>query len=155
MNIDHLKLFVRLAVTHNISSAGKEFGLSPAVASSYIKKLENNLSVRLLHRTTRKVSLTPEGQAFLPYAEDVIASVEAACVSVGSGKISPRGTLRITAPASFGRMHLMPASKTFLSRHPDLTLEFQFTDTMVDLVEGGFDIAIRNTELKRFNLDCA
>ncbi len=148
MNIEHLKLFVRLAVTNNISLAGREFGLSPAVASSYISKLEAGLGVRLVHRTTRKVSLTEEGVAFLPHAEEVLASIETARASVGAGDASPRGTLKVTASASFGRMHLMPAVKGFLSRYPDLLLDFRFTDTIVDLVEGGFDIAIRNAELK-------
>ena len=67
MNIEHLKLFVRLATTHNISLAGHELGLSPAVASAHINKLEQALGVRLVHRTTRKVSLTEEGEAFLPH----------------------------------------------------------------------------------------
>ena len=148
MKIEYLKLFVRLAVTHNISLAGQELNLSPAVASSYINKLEESLGVRLLHRTTRKVSLTEEGQAFLPHAEEVLSSVEAARASVGAGDSSPRGTLRVTAPASFGGMHMMPAMKDFLTRYPDLTVDFRFSDAIVDLVEGGFDIAIRNSELK-------
>mgnify|MGYP001815913770 FL=1 len=148
MNVEHLKLFVRLATTNNISRAGYELGVSPAVASSHISKLEAVLGVRLVHRTTRKVSLTEEGVAFLPHAEEVLSSVEAARASVGAGSASPRGTLRVTAPASFGRMHLMPALKAFLSRHPDLTMDIRFTDTIVDLVEGGFDIAIRNADLK-------
>lgn len=148
MNIEHLKLFVRIAVTHNISQAGNELGLSPAVASAHISKLEAGLGVRLIHRTTRKVSLTEEGQAFLPHAEEVLASVEAARASVGAGDASPQGVLRVTAPASFGRMHLVPALKGFLSLYPDLTIDLRLTDTIVDLVDGGFDIAIRNSDLK-------
>ncbi|TLU61023.1 LysR family transcriptional regulator [Thalassotalea litorea] len=147
MNIDHLKLFVRLANTHNISSAGKELGLSPAVASSYLNKLELELGTRLLNRTTRKVSLTEQGQAFLPHALDVLDQVEAARASVGVGKKTPQGTLRIAAPASFGRMHIQPALKAFLEKFPDLTLDLRLSDTMVNLVEGGFDIAIRNAAL--------
>jgi len=148
MNIDHLKLFIRIASTHNISQAGSEQSLSPAVASNYITKLENDLGVRLIHRTTRKVSLTSEGQAFLPYAEDVISSMDAARASVGAGNVSPIGTLRIAAPASFGRMHLMPVMKAFMAMYPKLSIDFRLSDTMVDLVEGGFDVAIRNAELK-------
>ena len=148
MNIEHLKLFVQLATTNNISVAGRELNLSPAVASSYVSKLEAELGVRLVHRTTRKVSLTEEGIAFLPHAEEVLASIEAARASVGAGNTVPRGTLRVTAPASFGRMHLMPALKGFLTRYPDLTVDFRFSDTIVDLVEGGFDLAIRNAELQ-------
>ncbi|MFA0442094.1 LysR family transcriptional regulator [Vibrio sp. 10N.286.49.C2] len=152
MNIEHLKLLVRIASTHNISLAGQELGLSPAVASAHISKLEQSLGVRLVHRTTRKVSLTEEGESFLPHAEEVLASVEAARGSVGAGHTSPSGTLRITAPASFGRMHLIPALKGFLLQYPDLTMDLRFSDTMIDLVEGGFDIAIRNAELKNSTL---
>jgi len=152
MNIEHLKLFVRLAATNNISLAGKELGLSPAVASSHVNKLEEALGVRLVHRTTRKVSLTEDGVAFLPHAEEVLASVVAARAAVGSGDASPKGTLRVTASSSFGRMHVVPALKGFLSRYPDLSIDLRLTDTIVDLVEGGFDIAIRNADLKDSSL---
>jgi DNA-binding transcriptional LysR family regulator len=152
MNIEHLKLFVRLAITNNISLAGRELGVSPAVASAHISKLEEELGVRLVHRTTRKVSLTEEGVAFLPHAEEVLASIEAARASVGSGDALPKGTLRVTAPSSFGRMHLMPALNGFLSRYPDLVIDLRLSDSIVDLVEGGFDIAIRNANLKNSTL---
>ncbi|MFT5701816.1 MAG: DNA-binding transcriptional LysR family regulator [Desulforhopalus sp.] len=148
MNIEHLKLFVRVATTNNISLAGKELGLSPAVASAHIGKLEDDLGVRLVHRTTRKVSLTEEGVAFLPHAGEVLASVEAARSSVGVGNILPKGNLRVTAPASFGRMHLLPTLEGFFSRYPDLSIDLHLSDSIVDLVEGGFDIAIRNADLK-------
>lgn len=148
MNIEHLRLFVRIAATNNISQAGQELGLSPAVASSHINKLEEGLGVRLIHRTTRKVSLTEEGIDFLPHAEEVLATIESAKASVGVGDTLPQGTLRITAPALFGRMHLLPALKGFLALHPHLSIDLRLTDSIVDLVEGGFDIAIRNAELK-------
>ena len=152
MNIEHLKLFVRLAATNNISLAGKELGLSPAVASSHLYKLEEALGVRLVHRTTRKVSVTEEGVAFLPHAEEVLSSIESARASVGAGDSLPKGTIRVTAPASFGRMHLLPALKGFLSRYPELYIDLRLTDTIIDLVEGGFDIAIRNADLKTSSL---
>ncbi|OLQ94570.1 LysR family transcriptional regulator [Vibrio ponticus] len=152
MNIEHLKLFVRLASTHNISMAGQELGLSPAVASAHINKLEEGLGVRLVHRTTRKVSLTQEGEAFLPHAEDVLASVDAAKGAIGVGQASPSGTLRVTTPASFGRMHLMPALKNFLQAYPELSVDLRFSDSVLDLVEGGFDVAIRISELKDSSL---
>ncbi|GAM58537.1 transcriptional regulator, lysR family [Vibrio ishigakensis] len=152
MNLEHLKLFVRLSATHNISQAGKELGISPAVASTYINKLETALETRLVHRTTRKVSLTEEGEAFLPHAEEVLASVEAARASVGSGDALPSGTLRITAPASFGRMHLIPGLKDFMKAYPSLNLDLRLSDSIIDMVEGGFDIAIRNAQLKDSSL---
>lgn len=152
MNIEHLKLFVRLASTHNISQAGAELGMSPAVASANISKLEKGLGVRLVHRTTRKVSLTEEGMAFLPHAEEILAYIETARASVGAGKVSPSGTLRITAPATFGNMHLIPAIKGFLAQYPELKVDLRLTDTIVDLIEGGFDVAIRSAALKDSSL---
>lgn len=148
MNIEHLKLFVRLAATNNISLAGQELGLSPAVSSAHISKLEQALGVRLVHRTTRKVSLTEEGVAFLPHAEEVLSTVETARASIGVGSTTPSGTLRVTAPASFGRLHIVPALKGFLTQYPELRIDFRFSDNIVDLVEGGFDVAIRDAELK-------
>lgn len=148
MNFEYLKLFTRVAACKNISVAGQELGLSPAVASAHIRKLEEDLGVRLIHRTTRKISLTEEGLAFLPHAEDVLVGAEAARASVGAGSTQPQGTLRVAAPASFGRMHLIPAMKNFLSQYPKLSVSFRFSDSMIDLVEGGFDVAIRNASLK-------
>lgn len=152
MNIEHVKLFIRVATLNNISLAGSELGLSAAVASAHINKLEQSLGVRLIHRTTRKVSLTEEGQAFLTHAEDVLSSVEAAKASVGVGNSSPSGTLRIAAPASFGRMHLVPALNAFMAEHPNLKIDLKLSDSIVDLVEGGFDVAIRNSALKDSSL---
>jgi DNA-binding transcriptional LysR family regulator len=152
MNVDYLKLFCRVAATHNISMAGEELGLSPAVASVHLNKLEDSLGVRLIHRTTRKVSLTEEGIALLPHAENVLAGVEEARASVGAGSSSPKGTLRVAAPASFGRMHLLPSLNGFFGKYPDLHLDLKLSDTIIDLVEGGFDIAIRNSALKDSSL---
>ena len=147
MNIEHLKLFTRIASLGNISQAGKELGLSPAVSSSHINKLEEDLGTRLLHRTTRKVSLTEEGQAFLPHALGILENIEVAKAAVGGGDVQPKGKLRITAPASFGRMHLVPVIDKFLCQYPDLDVDLHLSDNIVDLVEGGFDIAIRDAAM--------
>lgn len=147
MNVDHLRLFVRIASTLNISNAGNELGLSPAVASSYMNKLEESLGVRLIQRTTRKISLTEEGETFLPHAEDVISSIDTARSAVGAGSLTPHGTLRITAPASFGRMHLIPALKGFMTQYPKLTVDLKLSDCILNVVEEGFDIAIRDAAL--------
>ncbi len=143
MNVQHLKLFVRVAALHNISQAGSELGLSAAVASAQLNKLEQSLGVRLLHRSTRRVALTDEGKAFLPHAEDVLASVEAAQEVIGGAGSEPAGTLRIAASASFGRMHLIPALAAFNLRYPKINVDLRLSDTIVDLIEGGFDMAIR------------
>lgn len=147
MNIDHLRLFVRVASTLNISSAGNELGLSPAVASSHMNKLEESLGVRLIQRTTRKISLTEEGETFLLHAEDIISSIDTARSAVGVGSVTPHGTLRITAPASFGRMHLVPALESFMMQYPKLTIDLKLSDRILNVVEEGFDIAIRDAAL--------
>lgn len=152
MNIEHLRLFVRVASTLNISKAGQDLGLSAPLASIQLNKLEESLGTRLVNRTTRKISLTEEGAAFLLHAEEVIASVEAAHASLKTGSAQPKGTLRITAPASFGRMYLIPGMKGFLEQYPDLFVDIQLTDSIIDLVEGGFDIALRNAELQDSSL---
>ena len=147
MNFEHLRLFVRVAATLNISAAGKEMGLSPAAASAKLNKLEEVLGARLIHRTTRQISLTEDGKLFLPHAEELLAGAEVAKASVGSGTIEPKGKLRVTAPASFGRMHLLPALPHFLKNHPGLNVDLRLSDAIEDMVEGGFDIAIRDAAL--------
>lgn len=152
MNINHLKLFVRIATTKNISQAGSELDLSPAVSSTYMNKLEESLGVKLIHRTTRKVSLTEEGHVFLPHAEEALASIESARASVGVGSIRPQGTLRVTASASFGRMHIVPTLGKFQEDYPELKIDLRLSDSIIDMVEGGFDIAIRNASLNDSSL---
>lgn len=152
MNNDHLKLFVRVATTQNISMAGNELGLSPPVASMHINKLEESLGVKLIHRTTRKVSLTEEGREFLPHAEEVLNAVASAKAAVGAGSFTPQGTIRVTAPSSFGRMHIVPALKAFLKENSQLKVDLRQSDSIVDMVEGGYDIAIRNAALNDSSL---
>lgn len=152
MNNDYLRLFIRVASLQNISMAGAELGLSPPVAGMHLNKLEESLGVKLLHRTTRKVSLTEEGRVFLPHAETILSAVDSAKASVGVGSFTPQGLIRIAAPSSFGRMHIIPALKTFLAEHPQLNIDLRLSDSIVDMVEGGFDIAIRNATLSDSNL---
>jgi len=152
MNIEHLKLFVRIAALNNISLAGKELGLSPAVSSAHMSKLEADLGVRLIHRTTRRVSLTEEGDAFLPHAINLLESIDTARASIGSGSVNPEGKLRIAAPASFGRLHLLPALDVFMRRYPKLRVDMHLSDSVMNMVEGGFDIAIRDASLQDSSL---
>lgn len=148
MKFEYIELFVRVAAHGNISQAGREFGLSPAVSSAHIHRLEEDLGVRLLHRTTRRVTLTSEGEVFLAHAIGILDDVEVARSAVGSGDIAPKGKLRITASASFGRMHLVPALGGFLKQYPDIEIDMNLSDTIVDLVQGGFDVAIRNAAVQ-------
>lgn len=152
MNSQHLKLFTRIATILNISKAGQELGLSPAVASAHISKLEQSLGVRLLHRSTRKISLTDEGKIFLPHAQDLLDKIEEAKNSIDSSNTEPTGIIRITAPASFGRQHLLQAIATFMQIYPKIQIDLNLTDVIVDVIEGGFDIAIRNDSLQDSSL---
>jgi DNA-binding transcriptional LysR family regulator len=147
MDVDELNLFVRIAQLRSISAAARDLGLTPAGASAKLLVLERKLSARLVHRTTRQATLTEDGLAFLPHAEHIVVAAEAARAALGRQQAAPRGTLRIAAPASFARMHIVPGLADFCRQYPDLALDLRISDSIVDLVEGAFDVAVRYTEL--------
>lgn len=147
MDVDDLNLFVRIARLRSISAAARDIGATPASASARLAALEKRLGARLLHRTTRQVTLTEDGLAFLPHAENVVFAAEAAQAALGRENATPRGTLRIAAPASFARLHIVPALTEFCSRYPDLAIDLRISDSVVDLVEGAFDVAVRYADL--------
>lgn len=103
--------------------------------------------MRLFHRTTRALRLTEDGAGFLPYAEAALDNLEQGVACAGGRTVQPRGSLRMTAPASFGRMHILPALADFHAHYPAVALDLRFADEVVDLVGGGFDLAVRNAEL--------
>lgn len=146
-NLGDLEIFVRVVSTGSMSAAGRLLGLSPAVVSKRIKRLEERLGTRLLQRTTRQISLTEAGQGFYDRVLGVLAGVEdaEAFASGRSGQV--RGTLRISAPTSFGRVHVAPHLKPIMDAHPDITVNLILSDTFVDIVGEGFDLAIRIGEL--------
>ncbi|MBY6112975.1 LysR family transcriptional regulator [Mameliella alba] len=152
MDTDNLRLFVMAAERLNISAAGRELGLAPAVASARLAKLETELGVELLRRTTRKVSLSLEGSEFLPYAREILAQTEAARAILGGSNAGPRGTLRFAAPSSFAQMHIMPLLPEFHASYPELTLDLRLSDTRFDAIEGSFDLALRNAPLSDSSL---
>ena len=141
-------LFVRAALLANVSAAGREFGLSAAVASSRIAQLEKLLGARLLHRTTRRISLTQDGEVFMSRAEALLDAAAAARASVGRAQAEPQGRLRVTMPSSFGRQHVSPVIGEFLRRYPGVSVDLRLTDQLVDLVDAGIDVAIRVGVLK-------
>ncbi|MGY3437487.1 MULTISPECIES: LysR substrate-binding domain-containing protein [unclassified Marinovum] len=147
MDTDHLRLFVMAAERLNISAAGRELGLAPAVASARLAKLETELGVELLRRTTRKVSLSLEGADFLPYAREILAQSEAAQAALGGKGVGAHGTLRFAAPSSFAQLHIMPLLPEFQTLFPDLTLDLRLSDTSFDAIEGSFDLALRSAPL--------
>lgn len=147
MDTDSLRLFVKAAERLNISGAGRALGLAPAVASARLAKLETELGVELLRRTTRKVSLSLEGSDFLPYAREILAQADAARAALGGSGAGPSGTLRFAAPSSFAQLHIMPLLPEFQSLYPDLTLDLRLSDTRFDAIEGSFDLALRSAPL--------
>ncbi|SMX31379.1 LysR family transcriptional regulator [Actibacterium lipolyticum] len=147
MDTDNLRLFVMAAERLNISAAGRALGLAPAVASARLAKLENELGVELLRRTTRKVSLSLEGSEFLPYAREMLAQADAARAALGGQDVGAKGTLRFAAPSSFAQLHIMPLLPEFQSLYPDLTLDLRLSDTRFDAIEGSFDLALRSAPL--------
>ncbi|CCQ73717.1 LysR family transcriptional regulator [Magnetospira sp. QH-2] len=142
-----LNLFVRVAALGAIGRAGAEFNLSTTNASQRIQKLEADLKVKLLNRTTRTVSLTPDGELFLEHAKRILEDVEDARTALSHSAQSVSGTLRVTASASFGRSHIVPFVPEFLRLYPHVMLDLNLTDTVVDIVEQGFDLAFRIGEL--------
>jgi DNA-binding transcriptional LysR family regulator len=145
-------LFVRAALLANVSAAGREFGLSAAVASSRIAQLEKRLGARLLHRTTRRISLTQDGEVFMARAEALLDAAAAARASVGHGQAEPQGRLRVSMPSSFGRQHVSPVIGDFLRRYPGVSVDLRLTDRLIDLVDAGIDVAIRVGVLKDSSL---
>lgn len=152
MNSQSLRLFVLASEMLNISAAGRALNMAPAVASNRIAKLEHLLGVELLHRSTRKVSLSLEGQDFLPYAREMIAQEEAALAALGKGKTQIIGTLRFAAPSTFAQLYIAPLLPKFMDQYPDLTLDLHLSDAQFDLIEGSYDLALRNAVLEDSSL---
>lgn len=152
MDINGIRLFVIAAELLNISAAGTQLGLAPAVASSRLAKLEKQLGANLFHRSTRKVSLTLEGQEFLPYAKEIIAQENAARAALGISSPKVSGTIRFAAPSTFAQLYIAPILPEFLNRFPSIDLKMHLSDMPFNLIEGGFDIALRNSSMKDSDL---
>ncbi|MTH98204.1 LysR family transcriptional regulator [Roseibium sp. RKSG952] len=151
---DGLRLFVLAAERLNISSAGRDLGMAPAVASAKLAKLEKSLGAELMHRSTRKVSLSLEGSEFLPYAREILAQEDAGRAALGQGKAMVTGTLRFAASSTFAQKYILPILPDFIDAQPDLFLDLRLSDTQIDLLEGSFDLALRNAVLEDSSLRC-
>lgn len=152
MDTEGIRLFVRAADLLNISAAGRQLGLAPAVASARLAKLENQVGADLLHRSTRKVSLSLEGAEFLPYAREILAQEDAARAALGHGSPEVTGTLRFAASSTFAQLYVAPILPEFLERYPGVKLELKLSDTQTNLIEGGFDLALRNYAIEDSSL---
>jgi DNA-binding transcriptional LysR family regulator len=148
--VDRLKqieTFLAVVAKGSLTAAAQAEGVAPAVISRRMDALERRLGVKLLQRTTRRLSLTHEGSAFLENCQRLVADFNAAEASVSAGGVKASGHLRIAGPAGFGRRHLAPLVPAFLARHPDVSLSLNLSDRVVDLVNEGFDCAVRVGDL--------
>lgn len=132
--------------------AAEALGLSKAAVSRYVVGMETRLGVRLLHRTTRRLSLTEEGQVFHAHSKELLEALEEAEAEITSRSDAATGLLRVNAPLTFGILHLAPLWAVFMAENPKVTLDITLSDRVVDLLEEGYDIAIRIAKLENSSL---
>lgn len=144
MKLDGITSFVAVAESGSISEAARRLRLSKSVVSERLAELERSLGASLLHRTTRKLTLTEDGTAFLERASRIVQEIGEATADMAERRGTISGPLRISAPVTFGRMHLGPALYPFLAQHPDLQLTLDLDDRRVDAAADGYDAVVRN-----------
>ena len=138
-----MQAFLRVAELGSFTRAAEALGLSRAMVSTHVQRLERRFGLKLLNRTTRKVAVTPAGADYLDHCRRVFSELAAAEETLRRSKEQPTGRLRIDVPGSFGRHILLPALPEFLSRYPGISLELRFNERVVDLVKEGVDLAVR------------
>ena len=138
-----IQVFAQVVESGSFAKAAERLGLSTSAVSRHVAELEAHLQTRLLNRTTRRVSLTESGRAFYERAVQLLADLEEAEQEASSAAIVPRGTIRLTTAVNFGVRHVAPAIAEFLARHPEVSFDVSLSDRVVDLVDEGFDLAIR------------
>ncbi len=143
MQLDDMRIFVATVDAHNFTAAAKRLALSKQFVSRRVMALEEALGVQLLIRNTRKLAVTELGQEFYERARRILGEVEDAEQAMSLRRAGPRGLLRVSAPMSFGMMHLSPLVASFLREHGDVRFDMELSDRTVDVVGEGFDMAIR------------
>jgi len=138
-----LAFFVTLVKRGSLAGAAQQFGITPSAASKRLAALEARLGVRLLHRTTRRLSVTQEGEAYLEQGARILAELEELEQGLGGSRVAPRGLLRVNATLGFGRRHVAPAVGAFLLACPEVEVQLELTDRPLNLAEAGFDVGIR------------
>ena len=141
--VSGMRVFTAVVEAGSFAGAADKLDLSRGMATRYVAQLEAHLGVRLLNRTTRKLSLTEVGSDYYQRASQILAMVEEAEISAAQEALVPRGTLRMTTSIGFGVPHLGRAITAFLQRHPGVDVELTLNERAVDLVEEGFDLGIR------------
>lgn len=147
-NVSNMEVFVRTVRCGSLSAAARTLAMTPAAVSYRLSKLEGTLGTRLLHRTTRRLTLTEDGRQYLWEAERLVDQMGQVEASVSRRDEVPQGTLKIAMPASFGRQHIAPLMPKFLKHYPDVRLNMLLSDDMIDVVGQGVDMAIRICHLK-------
>jgi len=150
--ISAMQTFVNVAHEGSFARAAERLQLSPQLVSKYVSQLEDHLGVRLLNRTTRKVSLTEAGQSYFQRASQLLIDLDDMENELGSLQRSARGTLRISAPVSFGIQHAAALITDFQKAYPDVQVDLNLNDRKVDIIEEGFDVALRIGQLKTSSL---
>ena len=145
--LKQLESFVSVATRGSLTAAANAEGVAPAIMGRRLDGLEERLGVKLLLRTTRRITLTHEGSAFLEDCQRILADVSNAEASVSAGGVKAAGHLRITAPAGFGRRHVAPLVPKFREEHPDVSISLNLSDRVVDLAGEGYDCAVRVGDL--------
>lgn len=151
-SIQEMAVFARVVGAGSLSAAARELGLSPALVSRRLAALESRLGVRLINRTTRSLHLTDDGATYYEACARVLADIEEADATVSAGRVEPRGTLRVALPASFGLQHIAPLIPRFAERYPKVQLALSLSDRTVNLIEEGFDLAVRIAHLEDSSL---
>lgn len=144
-NLGTLGVFVQAADTRSFTAAGRRLGLSPSAVGKAIARLEERLAVRLFHRSTRTITLTPEGALFLERCRRILSEIEAAELELAQTQEVPRGRLRVSLPIV--GVLMMPTIGAFMRAYPDIELDLDFTDRLVDVIDEGFDAVVRAGEL--------
>jgi DNA-binding transcriptional LysR family regulator len=140
-----LDAFVRAAEARSFTAAGRQLGVSSSAIGKAVARLEQRLGVRLLHRSTRSVTLTPEGALFLERCRRIFSEIETAETELAQTQGAPRGRLRVSLPLA--GMLMMPTLGAFMQAYPEIELDLDFTDRLVDVIEEGFDAVIRAGEV--------
>ncbi|MBI1391932.1 MAG: LysR family transcriptional regulator [Alphaproteobacteria bacterium] len=138
-----MEIFAKVVETGSFVAASDALGISRPMASKHVASLEETLGVRLLNRTTRRLSLTEAGRSFHLRCQNIFEEIDTAIAEAGNLQAEAKGQLRINAPLTFGRAHLTPAIASFQTEHPEITIDLTLNDRFVDLVDEGFDLAIR------------
>lgn len=143
LDLTLLHLYVRIVDSGSLSAAAQELGITLSLTSRRLQRLEKLLDARLLHRTTRRLSMTAEGEFLYRHAVQILAQMSEIQERLTPQRRAVSGHIRVTAPVALGRRRIAPLLADFHKEHPDLTIQLHLTDVMVDLVEAGMDLAIR------------